>query len=138
MLEPTSQTEETPSLSGRSFGAVFATVFGIVATYQWWHAVKYWPISGGVSAILLVIAFAAPKLLIPAARLWQSFGLLLSRVTTPIIMTVIFFGVVLPTGLLLRLFGKDPLRLDKSDGVRSYWIIREPPGPDPDSLKNQF
>ncbi len=84
------------------------------------------------------LAFAAPTVLTPAARLWQSFGLLLSRVTTPIIMALLFFGVVLPTGLGLRLLGKDPLRLRRHPEQSSYWIVREPPGPEPDSLKNQF
>jgi hypothetical protein len=64
--------------------------------------------------------------------------MLLHRITTPVILALLFWITVVPTGLLMRAFGKDPLRLKFDRDARSYWIERTPPGPAPDSLRNQF
>jgi hypothetical protein len=76
--------------------------------------------------------------LAPLNRLWLKFGLLLHKVVSPIVLGVMFFLVITPIGLTMRAFGKNPLRLklDKQSG--SYWIERVPPGPAPESLKDQF
>ena len=68
----------------------------------------------------------------------MKFGELLHRIVSPIALGIVFYLAVLPTGLLLRLFGKDPLRLKIDRGAASYWIKREPPGPTAESLNNQF
>ena len=124
--------------SPRGFGLLVATVFAIIGC---------WPLLGGntprwwalaVAAVVLAVALAAPQWLAPATRLWLRFGLLLHRVTSPIILAVIYFGVVTPTGLLRRALGKDPLRLKRDPDAESYWIEREPPGPDRESMSNQF
>jgi len=65
-------------------------------------------------------------------------GDILHRIASPIALAILFYGVVTPTGLLMRLFGKDPLRLRFDREAKSYWIAREPPGPAPESLKDQF
>ena len=65
-------------------------------------------------------------------------GLVLHKIVSPIALGILFFLVVTPTGLLMRLLGKDPLRLRFDRSADSYWIARTPPGPDADSLKNQF
>ena len=79
-----------------------------------------------------------PRALAPANRAWHRLGLLLHRVMTPVVMSVIFFATVTPMAVFMRLFGKDPLRLKREPEASSYWIPREPPGPEPDSMKNQF
>ncbi len=79
-----------------------------------------------------------PSLLAPLNRVWTKFGLLLHKVVSPIVLGVMFYLVITPTGLLMRLFGKDPLRLKFDGTAKSYWIPREPPGPKPDSIKDQF
>jgi hypothetical protein len=56
----------------------------------------------------------------------------------PIVMALVFFGTVLPTGLVMRALGRDPLRLKRRPNVNSYWIERRPPGPAPESMKDQF
>jgi hypothetical protein len=71
-------------------------------------------------------------------RLWLGFGMLLHRVTSPVALGIIFYVVVMPTGLLMRAFGKDILRLRHDPAAESYWIKREPPGPKPDSMPHQF
>ncbi len=124
--------------SDRSFGLVFAAVF---------LAGGLWPLLRGgtprvwalvVAGAFLIASLARPSLLAPLNRLWTRFGLLLNKVTTPIVMGVLFYLVVTPTGLLMRLFGKDPLRLSRDQEADSYWIKREPPGPSPETMTNQF
>lgn len=124
--------------SDRSFGIVFGVVFLIIAL---------WPLlsSGGVriwsviaSASFFVVAFVLPKLLAPLNRLWMRFGLLLHHIVSPVVLGILFYLFVTPMGLVMRLFGKDFLRLRFDSSSRSYWIERNPPGPRPDSLNNQF
>jgi len=126
------------SSSNRAFGVVFAVVFAIVAL---------WPVIGGgavriwaaaVAAAFLAVALAWPAALAPLNRAWTAFGLVLHKITNPIIMGLVFFGAVLPTALIMRALGKDPLRLRLDRGAKSYWIEREPPGPEPGSMNLQF
>ena len=65
-------------------------------------------------------------------------GLLLQRVVNPIVMALLFYGTVLPTGLIMRMMGKDLLRLKRQPDAASYWIARVPPGPSPETMKDQF
>lgn len=126
------------SSSDRSFGFVFAAVFLIIALYPLLNAqgVRIWAIA--VSGVFLLLAMFLPKVLAPANRLWTKFGLLLHNIVSPIALGILFFLVVTPTGLLLRFFKKDPLRLRFDSAADSYWIKRDPPGPAADSLNNQF
>ena len=84
------------------------------------------------------MALLYPAALKPLNRLWLKFGLLLHKVVNPIMMAFVFFGTVLPTGLIMRVLGKDPLRLKRQPEADSYWIDRQPPGPAPESMKDQF
>jgi hypothetical protein len=124
--------------SDRGFGFVFAAVFALVAFWPLVHGrpVRWW--SAGLALAFLLIAWLKPALLSSLNKLWTRFGLLLSAVVSPVALSVLFFLVIAPTGLLMRLGGKDPLRLNFEPSVESYWIPREPPGPRPDSLTNQF
>ena len=131
-------TSQIQSSSDRSFGFVFAAVFLIVALYPLFHAagIRIWAVA--VSGVFLLLAALVPQVLAPANRLWTKFGLLLHHIVSPIALGILFFLVVTPTALLMRLFGKDPLRLRFDPAADSYWIKRDPPGPAADSLKNQF
>ena len=71
-------------------------------------------------------------------RQWTKLGHLLGRVVRPLALGIVFYGVMTPLGSLMRLAGKDPLRLKRDSSAASYWIPREPPGPPPDSMSNQF
>lgn len=90
------------------------------------------------SGIILIVAVFAAAILRPFNRLWAKFGLVLHRIVGPMALGILFLGVVTPTGLLMRLFGKDHLGLSFDRNVSSYWIIRTPPGPTAESLRNQF
>ena len=130
--------DEVKSSSDRSFGVVFTLVFAVIGLWPSMGSgdLRLWSL--GAAGILLIIALAQPIWLAPANRLWTRFGLLLHRITNPIIMGLVFFLAVTPTALILRMMGKDPLRRKIDRTASSYWIDREPPGPAPDSMTNQF
>lgn len=130
--------EAVQGSSDRTFGLVFTVVFLALGLWPLWKggAVHYWSL--GVGAAFLILSFARPTLLGPLNRLWMKFGLLLNRIVSPVILGILFFLVVTPTGLLMRLFGGNPLRLGFDSKEKSYWIKRDPPGPDPKTMSNQF
>jgi len=124
--------------SNRAFGLVFTAFFLIIAFLPLWHGafVRYWALL--VSGLLLVISFVAPNILSPLNLFWTEFGLLLGRILSPLSLGVLFYGIVSVSGVLMRLFGKDPLRLKFDRKASTYWIERKPPGPAPQSLDKQF
>jgi hypothetical protein len=136
--ESYTRDEAVQSSSNRSFGLVFAGVFALIAFLPL--------IAGGAArlwAVVLAVAFliaglTCPAVLAPLNRLWLRFGLLLHRVISPIVLGIMFFGVITPMGLLMRALGKDPLRLQLDKAAGSYWIARTPPGPAPETFKDQF
>ena len=69
---------------------------------------------------------------------WTKFGALLHQIVSPIALGILFFLVITPIALLMRILGKDSLRMRLDPEAKTYWIKRDPPGPDADSLKNQF
>ena len=124
--------------SERAFGVVFAVVFAIIAA---------WPLTDGgdirawaaiACGAFLVVSFLVPGLLKPLNIIWFKFGLLLHRIVNPLVMGFLFFLTITPIALLLRLFGKDPLQRKLDPNAESYWIERTPPGPAPETMKNQF
>jgi hypothetical protein len=124
--------------SDRSFGRVFTIFFCLVGAWPLLHRapVRWWAFAtAGVFALLTLIR---PSLLHPANRLWNRFGLLLSKVTNPILTGLLFFFVITPIGLLMRITGKDLLRLRRDPSSSTYWIERHPPGPTPESMPQQF
>jgi hypothetical protein len=133
-----SKRDEARSSSNRSFGFVFTAAFTVIGLWPAMSgsAIRWWAIA--IAASFLVIGLAKPSLLSPLNRLWTQFGLLLNRITSPLLMGLIFFLVVTPIGLTMRLLGKRPLDLKFDPNARSYWIKREPPGPAPETMKNQF
>jgi hypothetical protein len=124
--------------SDRAFGLVFAVFFAIVALLPIWNGAppRLWAL--GVGVAFLAAALAAPRILAPLNRAWLKLGDLLHRIVNPIALAILYYGVVTPTGLVMRLFGQDPLRLRFDKAAKSYWIARVPPGPSAESLKDQF
>lgn len=124
--------------SDRNFGFVFVTVFTIVSLWPLWHGgpLRVWPLA--VAFVLAILAVAAPSRLHPLNVLWTRFGLLLNRIVSPVVLGVLFFLVITPTGLILKLLGKDLLRLKWDASASSYWLERDPPGPEPKTMSDQF
>ncbi|MDH4234372.1 MAG: SxtJ family membrane protein [Gallionella sp.] len=124
--------------SDRAFGWVFAGVFLVIAAWPLFHgeALRWWSV--GVAAAFALVALVKPALLAVLNKLWMKLGILLGKVVSPIALGILFYGVFTPIGALIRLTGKDPLRLKFDPDTKSYWIPRDPPGPPPGSMNNQF
>lgn len=124
--------------SNRSFGLVFTAVFVVLGLWPLFGGgdVRIWALALGV--VFLAAALVAPKILAPLNRIWTKIGLLLHHIVNPVVMGLLFYLTVTPVGLVMRLFGKDPLKLRFEPDATSYWIAREPPGPEPETMKNQF
>ncbi|MGE4280949.1 MAG: SxtJ family membrane protein [Magnetospirillum sp.] len=138
VLETQGHTAAAQMGSERSFGVVFAVVFAIVALLPLKSGgdVRLWAVA--VAVAFLAVSLTVPKVLRPLNLIWFKFGLLLHKIMTPLIMGLLFFLTVTPVGLLMRATGKDPMRLKRDPAATSYWISRDPPGPAPASMKNQF
>ena len=89
------------------------------------------------SASVAVFTVFSPRLLIPFNKAWHKFGELLGKIVNPIVLGFMFFGLLTPIAVAVRLFGRDELRL-KRRSKASYWIELSPPGVVPESFKNQF
>ena len=136
--EDFSKTHEVKTSSDRAFGGVFTTVFLIIGLWPLVHGspLRWWSLA--VAGAILLTTLVAPALLALPNRLWARFGILLNRIVSPVVLALLFYLAVTPMALLMRLFGKDPMRLRPLEKGESYWIKREPPGPKPESLRNQF
>ena len=126
--------DEIKISSNRSFGTVFFIVFLLIALYPLLKGndLRIWSLV--ISFIFLALGLVNSKILTPLNRLWFKFGLLLGRFISPLVMGIIFFIVVTPTGIIMRLFKKDLLNL-KYNKKESYWINKSGPK---SKMKNQF
>lgn len=113
---------------GRKFGVTVGLAFLALTALLWWR--DGGPIVLGVvsslAAIFLVGSLLVPTRLGPLQRAWMGMALLISRVTTPIIMAILYFLVFLPIGLLMRTFGRNPLRRPGGAAASSFWVSRGP------------
>tara|TARA_B100001121_G_C18221441_1_gene403841 strand:+ start:34 stop:417 length:384 start_codon:yes stop_codon:yes gene_type:complete len=120
--------------SNKSFGIVFFFVFLLIGLYPLLGSdeVRIWSIV--LSLVFLILGIINSKLLTPFNKLWFKFGIFIGKIMSPIIMGIIFFLVVTPTGILMRLFKKDLLNL-KFNKKKTYWIEKSDPK---SNMKNQF
>ena len=120
--------------TNRSFGLVFFVVFFIIGLYPIFNSddVRVWSLI--ISFIFLILGFFNSKILTPLNKLWFKFGIILGKFISPLVMGIIFFFVVTPIGLLMRIIGKDVLNL-KFNKDKSYWIEKKGPK---SKMKNQF
>ncbi len=132
------RTHEITGSSDRSFGLVFAAVFAALACWPLVHGQPPRPWALAVSGAFLLAALAWPPLLRVPNALWMRFGLLLGKVVSPLVIGLLFYLAVTPTAWMMRLAGKDSLRLRFDPAATSYWLPRHPPGPAPKGMSNQF
>ncbi len=120
--------------SNKSFGIVFFIVFLIIAIYPLINSdeIRLWSLC--ISIIFLVLGLINSKILNPLNKLWFKFGLFLGKIISPLVMGIIFFLVVTPIGLIMRLLNKDLLNL-KFSNTHSYWIEKTEPK---SKMNNQF
>lgn len=112
---------------GLTMGAIIAVLFGVVLPYLFGRGWPLWPWI--VAAVFFAWGVIVPATLRPVYRGWMRFGLLLSKVTTPIILTLVYVVAVVPTAIILRLAQKDPLQR-KFDDAESYRVESKPPSID--------
>ena len=126
--------DEVKLSSNKSFGVVFFIVFLLIGVYPLLKGndLRIWSLI--ISFIFLVLGLINSRILTPLNRLWFKFGLLLGKFISPIIMGIIFFIVVTPIGIIMRLFKKDLLNL-KFNKKETYWIDKSGPK---SKMKNQF
>ena len=120
--------------SNRSFGIVFFVIFLIIAIFPLLKSneIKYWSLI--ISIIFLFLGIINSSILTPLNKIWFKFGMLLGNIVSPIVMGLIFFVIVTPTSLIMRLIGKDLLNLKKNN-KNTYWIEKSQ---QKSNMKNQF
>lgn len=136
--EVVERSDDTKVGTDRNFGFVFAAFCAIIAGIQLWTSSgKHW-LWLAAASVFGVLALVAPRTLHPFNVLWFKFGMLLHHVVSPIVLGLMFYMVFTPIGWWMRAFGKRPLNLRFDNKLGTYWILRKPPGPPPDSFNNQF
>ena len=120
--------------TNRNFGIVFAVVFLIIIFWPLLNgdAIRNWSLL--VSIIFFILALINSKILTPLNKIWFKFGIFLGKIVSPIVMSIIFFLVITPTGFFMKLIGKDLLRLKKKDRD-TYWINKDK---NSGSMRRQF
>ena len=129
--------EGTSPGSDRTFGLVMAGALGLLALLNFWHHGRLWPWEMAIAALFLLAALLRPAMLHPFNRVWMKLGLLLHKIVNPIVMGLLFYGTIWPTGVIMRSRGRDLLRLKRELASDTYWIAR-PPGPAPETMRDQF
>jgi hypothetical protein len=124
--------------SSRSFGLLFVAVFLVIAAFNYWADGHWYPFWAGCAVLLLAVSLLVPRVLAPLKRQWLRLGALLHHVVGPLVLSLVYVLAIVPVGLLVRVFGKDPLSLRRDPTAASYWIRREGGGLRPDSLRDQF
>jgi hypothetical protein len=132
--EDLSREQPVEGPSNRSFGLLFTTSFAIVALGPLirHREPRLWAAS--IAAVFLALSLAQPALLAPLNRLWLKFGALLQKIVNPFVMALLFLSTLTPLALIMRLLGKDPLRLRWDSTAKSYWIDHKASG----SMRDQF
>lgn len=126
----------------RSFGYGVGTVLIGIALVVLWR--RGWTLGaivyglGGIGAVLVLMGLLAPAMLRPVYRVWMALALVLGYVMTRVVLTLVFFLLVTPIGLVLRALGKDPLQRDVDTSASSYWIAKEEATSSPVRLEKYY
>jgi Saxitoxin biosynthesis operon protein SxtJ len=138
--EDFSRGDDVKSGTDRGFGLTVGGILLLIAAARsYFHGIG-WVQYGlaGIGVALILLGLAAPKSLSGLHHAWVKLGLIMFRVVNPIVLALIYVVVIVPVGVLMRLTGRDPLHLRFDAKADSYWVVRDPPGPAPDSMTNQF
>ncbi len=124
--------------SNRAFGLTFMGIFfglGLLPVLHR-HSPHFWLLGLGLG--MLALSYLKPSWLTKPNYAWSKVGLGLGKIMTPLILGVLFYGILTPIAIVFRMKGKDLLALRLDADKASYWIERDPPGPTPESLRQQF
>ena len=127
--------KEIKTDSNKSFGIVFFVIFIIVALWPLLkdENIRVWSLI--VSIIFLILGLLNSKILTPLNKLWMRLGILLGSIVSPIVMGVVYFGVITPIGIIMKIFGKDVLNLKIDKNKNTYWTLKKKI---PSKMKDQF
>ncbi len=134
--DPAAATVSTRTV--RDFGLLMALVLAVVAGFRGWSGradALYW-LSASALFVMLALVWQAP--LRPLAALWMAFAELLHRIVNPVLMALLFVLAVVPTGLLMKVFGRDPMRRRRQPDAATYWISRAGARETPGTMNDQF
>jgi hypothetical protein len=124
--------------SNRSFGWTFTGVFTLAGAWSAWNDGVSFALWFTLAVVMLAVTWFVPESLTPLNRAWMKFAEVLNRVVSPVVLGAMFYGVFTPVGALMRRFGRDAMNRRFDGSAKSYWIDRSPPGPEPESLREQF
>jgi len=113
----------------RKFGLTIGVAFAVLGGLLFWRDKSFWIYLEIVAAAFILAGLVLPQVLRPVERVWMKAAHVLGIVMTTVILTLAFFLVVSPTGLVMRLFGRDPMNRKLDRGASSYWIPVDPDGP---------
>jgi Saxitoxin biosynthesis operon protein SxtJ len=138
--EDFSRGDDVKSGTDRGFGLTVGGILLLIAAARTYFRGIGWAQYGlaGIGVALILLGLVAPNSLNRLHHAWVRLGLIMFRVVNPIVLALIYGVVIMPVGLLMRLTGRDPLRLKVDARADSYWVVRDPPGPAPDSMTDQF
>lgn len=137
--------DEVKSGSDRGFGLTVGGILLLIAgirTLLHWSGVDgigwFELLLGAIGSVLIVAGLTVPRSLAGLHRAWIKLGLVMFKVVNPVVLGVVYLTTVVPIGLLMRARGHDPLKLKRDPEAKSYWLERDPPGPAPETMSNQF
>ena len=138
MHEAFEPLHEARAASPRAFGMMLVVVFALIALWPLLaaNAPRWWALAPALLAA--VLAWRAPQMFAAPNRAWMKLGELLARVVAPVALVLLFYGMFVPLGWLMRATGRNPLRLERDPAATTYWIERDPPGPSGDSFTHPF
>ncbi len=138
--EDFSRAEDVQGSTDRGFGLTVGGILLLIAAVRTYLHGFGWlqPTLGVIGLALIALGLVAPRSLSGLNRAWTRLGLILFRVVNPVVLGLVYFVVLVPLGLVMRVSRRDPLNLKFDPRAESYWVVREPPGPAPETMINQF
>jgi hypothetical protein len=135
------RAEAVKGSSDRGFGLTVGGILVLIAGVRSWLHEGYGTVElalGGIGVALVVLGLAAPASLAPLNRAWTRLGLLMFKVVNPVVLALMYLVTIVPIGLIMRACGRDPLHLRLDPSASTYWVRRDPPGPAPETMTQQF